>query len=84
MIFVGMIRRYPGDPGSFIKKVKHPQIPPGIRVVGSYGEFGSFDCVILFESRDEETAVNFMLQFAEFGRIRTQLAIPIGDLRWIH
>jgi uncharacterized protein with GYD domain len=62
--------------------LKNLQAPPGIKIHKLCITFGRFDGMILFESPDEKTALQFALEvgFATDYIIETLSAVPVREL----
>ena len=83
MLFVTTMNIIPGNYKRAIKLFKNPNIPDGIVIKNFFGMFGIPDAVLIFESPNEETAGDFILQFGEVAELKTSVAVPIEKMRWV-
>ena len=82
MYFVTLLKSLPGKYTEAIRLFKNPKIPEGIKIIEFLGLFGEFDCVILYQSPDEEKAAEFVVQFGNLADPKTLVAFPVDQLKW--
>jgi len=84
MLFVSLLKIMPGKYLEAVKTLKHPQVPPEIKILNFVALFGKPDTMILFEAPNEETAADFAVQFGQVAEVMTLLAQPVDNLKWTH
>ena len=83
MLYVTFMNIIPGNYKSAIKLFKNPVIPEGVKIIRFLGMFGIPDAILIFESPNEETAGDFILQFGDVAELKTSVSIPIEKMRWV-
>ena len=83
MLFVTTMNIIPGNYKRAIKLFKNPEVPDGIEIKVFLGMFGIPDAVLIFESINEETAGDFILQFGDVAELKSSVGIPIEKMRWV-
>jgi uncharacterized protein with GYD domain len=82
MLFVTTIQANEGKFEDTIRALKRMKIPEGITVREFLGLFGEPDAIIIFETKDEKQAVDFVCLIASCVTCKTSLALPIDEFRW--
>ena len=82
MLFVSMLRVKTGKAFDAIKASKHPNLPPGVKIIDAYGLFGKPDFLIIFEAPNEQIAAEFAVQFTNCADCTTSVVFPVDELKW--
>lgn len=45
-----------------MEKLKNVPCPPGVKIHGTYGVFGKYDCCLWFEAPNEKVALDFVAE----------------------
>ncbi len=83
MIFCTTFNINPGSYKKCIRMFKSPILPEGIKIREFLWMFGVPDALIVFESPDEETAGEFVIQFGDLAEVKTSVVFPVEKLRWV-
>ena len=82
MLFVTIVNAAEGKFEETVRALKRMKIPEGVKVREFVGLFGSPDAIIIFETADEKTAVDFVCHLSSYVSCKTQMALPIDEFKW--
>ncbi|MCK5414004.1 MAG: hypothetical protein KAJ35_01345 [Thermoplasmata archaeon] len=82
MLFVTHLSALPGRYTEAIRTLKNPKIPDGVEIREYLGTFSHFDAILIYETPDEATAVEFVGQFAECFKTETAVAFAPEGYKW--
>ncbi len=77
MLFMTQFDIIPGKADEMIYKMRNPKVPENVVIKYKMQLFGKPDFIIIYEAPDEQTALNFILQFTDCATPRTSLANPL-------
>jgi uncharacterized protein with GYD domain len=82
MLFVTTIHAADGKFEDAIRALKRLKVPEGVKIREFLGLFGDPDAIIVFETKDEKQAVDFVCLIASSVMCKTSLALPIDEFKW--
>ncbi|MFA5772697.1 MAG: hypothetical protein WC974_08220 [Thermoplasmata archaeon] len=82
MLFVTLLNIIPGKFQEAIRLIKNPPKTQNIQIKSRVGIFGKPDAIMIFEAKDEQSAVDFVLQFADVASTNTCVAFPADAFKW--
>jgi len=82
MLFVSIVKAGEGKFEETVRALKRLKIPKNVKVREFIGLFGEPDAIIIFETTDEKTAVDFACHLASYVNCKTHMALPIDDFKW--
>ncbi len=82
MIFVTIVNSPEGKFEETVRALKRLVVPEGVKIREFLGLFGQPDSIIIFETSDERTAVDFVCHLASYVNCKTQMALPIDEFKW--
>ena len=82
MLFVTIVNAPEGKFEETVRALKRLVIPDGVKIREFLGVFGQPDAIIIFETSDERTAVDFVCHLATYMNCKTQMALPIDEFKW--
>jgi len=76
MIFISMIkfRKKAKDVAEFGKKLMQ-NLPPGVKILGSYWTLGRYDAVWIYEAPNEKVAIQLGIEAGDLMQTQTLVAI---------
>jgi uncharacterized protein with GYD domain len=76
MIFIALIkfRKKAQDVAEFGKKLMQ-NLPPGVKILGSYWTLGRFDAVWIYEAPNEKVAIQLGIEAGDLMQTQTLVAI---------
>jgi uncharacterized protein with GYD domain len=77
MIFISLIkfRRKVRDVAEEGKKIMQ-NLPPGVKIIGTYWTLGRYDGVWVYEAPSEKDPIRIFLEAGDVASIETMVAIP--------
>jgi len=80
MIFITLIkfRKKASEVVEVGKKIMQ-NLPPGVKIIGTYWTLGRYDSVWIFEGRDEKDAIKLWLPAGEVIRSETLVSLSRED-----
>jgi len=81
-LFTCLLRSRAGMYSQAIRLFKNAKIPKDVKIHEFLGMFGAYDCVVIFEAPNEETAAEFVVQFGDAADPLTMMAFPVEALKW--
>jgi uncharacterized protein with GYD domain len=82
MLFVTIVKSPEGKFEETVRALKRLKIPKDIKVREFIGLFGEPDAIIIFETKSEKTAVDFVCSLASNVNCKTHMALPISEFKW--
>jgi uncharacterized protein with GYD domain len=77
-----MLTTIDGKLNEAAKIYKLPHVPPGVKIIASYGLFGKPDALFIIESENESAVLEFVSQFGSVAVTQTSLAFPSDEFKW--
>ena len=77
MLFITTLDVIPGKARDFLDFLKSFKVPDDVKIHQFLELFGKPDFAIIYEAPDENTAVDFVLQFCPYATPKTSLCNPI-------
>ncbi|MFQ6085428.1 MAG: GYD domain-containing protein [Candidatus Bathyarchaeia archaeon] len=81
MIFVTILVVAPDKCNKVYEVIKDLKTPKDIRILSSYGLFGEYDAVLIYEAPDHDTAMDFLLDVCKIGGIIDTKTFAATQLR---
>ncbi|KYK30602.1 MAG: hypothetical protein AYK23_01005 [Candidatus Proteinoplasmatales archaeon SG8-5] len=82
MLFVTIVNSPEGKFEETVRALKRLKVPKGIKIREFIGLFGEPDAILIFETENEHTAVDFVCHLSSYVNCKTQMALSIDEFKW--